>query len=131
MTLRSVLCLVILLFTCIGCDHSPTQPAVNRDPAIASLIAFPSSIGPGDSTIVICDASDADGNTLRYDWVTDARLVIKGKSPNDNVYFNSPYNTQVFYYGIPSPFDSAWVECDVQDGRGGVAIRKVRIALTH
>jgi len=91
------------------------------------LIAFPSTIGSGDSTIVIATAADPDGDALVYDWVTDSRLIIKGNAPNDNERFGSPDAFQVFYYGAPLPQDSAWVECTAQDRKGGVAVRMVRI----
>ena len=46
-----------------ACGESvPTKP-VNRRPVILALIAFPTAIGPGDSTIVTCTAT---GRRLRY-----------------------------------------------------------------
>ena len=91
-------------------------------PVIASLSASTDAIGPGDSTLVSCVATDANGDTLVYDWFTDSRLVIKGNSPADHHLFNSPFNSHIFYHGTVTPFDSAWVECTVRDGKGGNAV---------
>lgn len=104
---------------------------MNSHPVIETLTAFPTAIGVGDSTIVICDASDADGDALVYDWITDCRLQIKGNAPDDHQLFNSPTNYHVFYHGCVIPFDSAWVECDVRDARGGGAVRQVRILVNQ
>lgn len=118
----------VSLVGCVGAcgNDNPVKP-VNRSPVILSLMAYPTAIGPGDSTIVICDATDPDADTLVYDWVTDSRLIIKGKDPADHELFNSPLNLHVFYHGPVTPFDSAWVECTVRDRKGGAAVRPVRI----
>ena len=122
-----------LCATLLGCgsdDPARPQPA-NTQPVIASLTAFPAAIGPGDSTIVICVASDAENDSLVYDWVTDSRLIIKGNSPSNHERFDSPSPFQVFYHGPKTPFDSAWVECDVRDRRGGFTVRQVRILVNQ
>lgn len=111
-------------------DDNPVRP-VNHHPTILSLTAFPVAIGPGDSTIVIADATDSDGDRLVYDWVTDSRLVIKGNSPSDHELFDSPERFHIFYHGTVTPFDSAWVECTARDGRGGVAVRSVTILVNQ
>ena len=96
---------------------------------IHGLVAFPDTIGPSDSTIVVCTASDADGDTLVYDWETDARLNIQGTR---NRYLNAQLSSQHTFYNanLPNPInDSAWVYCLVRDRRGGGVGRSVFITL--
>src|SRR5262245_32039672 len=116
MRLRKATLVASLLLGALGCESNPDEPKPqNHAPVVFSLLAFPTVIGSGDSTLVTCRATDPDGDILSYTWVTDSRLVIKGKRPNEHVLFDSPSNSQMFYYGTPSPFDTAWVECDVLD----------------
>lgn len=132
MRICRLLIVVSVLIWIQGCNNGPSKPQPqNQSPVIQSLTAFPTIIGAGDSTIVICQAVDPDDDQLTYTWVTDSRLVIKGKQPNEHVLFSSPSNTQVFYYGMPTAFDTAWVECDVLDPKGGNAVREVTIHLVN
>ena len=120
--------IIVLLAGLLSCGkENPVQPPQNRNPVLSSLIAFPNVINPGDSTIVIASAADPDGDPLVFDWVTDSRFVIKGNSPSNHERYNSPSNLQVFYYGDAVVGDSAWVECDVRDGRGGFTPKQARI----
>jgi hypothetical protein len=97
-------------------DDSPVVP-INHQPVISSLTAVPDSVGPQDSIVVTCVASDPDGNPLVYDWFTDTRLRIKG-APG-GVYLYNAGSVQVFYYGTPWPTDSiAWITCYARDQRG-------------
>jgi len=98
---------------------------------VFSLLASPTVIGSSDSTVVTCRATDPDGDAMTYTWVTDSRLVIKGQSPSEHVLAGSPVNHQMFYYGTPSQSDTAWVECDVHDSRGGVSICQLTIHLQN
>ena len=119
---------LMLLFGLSSCGKdNPVQPPPNRSPVISSLVAFPRVIGPGDSTIFIASATDPDGDPLVYAWVTDSRLIIKGNLPSHHELYNSPSNLQIFYYGDVGTYDSAWVECDALDGKGGVAVKHVWI----
>lgn len=109
-------------------DDNPVTPT-NRSPVISSLIAFPHAISPTDSTIVICNASDPDGDTLVYDWITDARLRIKGLRDSEHSLYNSSSNSQVFYQSSTTTSDTAWVQCFARDGRGKSDARVVLIPL--
>jgi hypothetical protein len=123
---------IILLAGLVSCgSDNPVQPPPNRSPILSSLVAFPSVIGPGDSTIFIASATDPDGDPLVYDWLTDSRLIIKGNSPSNPELYNSPSPLQIFYYGAVSTYDSAWVECTTRDGKGGVAVKHIWIYTTH
>jgi hypothetical protein len=53
-----------------GCRSKvPTKAPyrINHSPVIDSLVAFPDTIGPSDSTVVVCYARDPDGDPLRYE----------------------------------------------------------------
>lgn len=110
---------VMLLLNGFNCTkESPVQPQ-NNSPEILSLDVFPNVIGPSDSVIVICEAIDPDGDTLVYDWITDARVRIKGSQ-----YFwlyHTSENTRIFYpTNINNvPVDTLWVQCIVRDVKGG------------
>src|SRR5437899_2680394 len=87
----------------------------NHDPVITAMVALPDTIGPSDSTVVVCTASDPDGDSLVYDWETDARLNIKD-TPTWNKFFNNQPSPQHIFYNanLPNPInDSAWVYCEV------------------
>jgi hypothetical protein len=118
-----------------GCDREgPTRslaPA-NHSPIIEALRAVPDTIGPSDSTVVTCIAHDVDGDTLRYDWATDARLDIQG-TPTWNKYLNNQRDPSHTFYNahLRNPInDSAWVYCEVRDSRGGGDGRTTFIILT-
>ena len=110
------LCALAALSSC-G-EKLPLQP-VNRSPVVQSLIAFPTSVSPGDSVIIVCHATDPDGDTLSFDWVSDCRLT-------DRYGHIEVYNTgsaMVFHAGscARAPVDTGSVECEVRDGKGGGA----------
>jgi hypothetical protein len=103
-----------------GCGlKTPLEP-VNRSPVVQSLIAFPTTIGPGDSAVVVCIATDADGDTLAFDWSSDCTLIWSGKFQYTSY---SRENTLVVYPGacVGVPVDTGWVSCAVRDRKGGGA----------
>jgi len=112
------LCVLVYLSSC-GVK-TPLQP-VNRSPVVQSLIAFPVSISSGDSAVVVCQATDPDGEPVLFDWFSDCRLIKQGASGQLTTY--SRGNTLVVYAGAcaRAPLDTGWVSCDVRDGRGGGA----------
>ena len=130
-----VLASALVLVVFCGCEKTnlPTFAASNHSPVMHGLVAFPDTIGPSDSTIVVCSASDADGDTLEYDWETDARLNIQG-TPTWNKLLNAQLSPERKFYNadLPNPInDSAWVYCLVRDRRGGGVGRSVFIVLTR
>jgi len=130
----SLLVTLIIQGALHGCQsQSPTRPShrTNHAPVIDTLIAFPYTIGPSDSTVVACTARDIDGDTLVYDWQTDDRLNIQG-TPTWNKYLNNTYSPVHTFYNANLDTrisDSAWVYCEVRDKRGGGAGRHVFIIL--
>ena len=109
-----------------ACDDTlPVQP-VNRSPVITSVTVFPTVIGIADSALVICNAMDADADTLVYDWITDSRLEIKGDLGTDHALANTFENSRIFYPSATiTPTDTVWVQRFARDRRGKSANRVV------
>jgi len=60
------LALTVFVGASVGaCSQDPVKP--DRAPVIASLVAYPDSMGPSVSAVVVCTASDPDGDILVYD----------------------------------------------------------------
>jgi len=128
---RSLLLALTLGFGLGACSRNPV--AGNSGPEIVSIVAIPDTIGPNDSTVVVCAARDANGDALVYDWVTDARLIVQGTRPNQTWLYNTQSNKHTFYIG-PSyryPVDTAWVQCFVRDLKGGQDARTINIYMHH
>jgi hypothetical protein len=111
-----VLCVLACLSSCGS--KTPLQPE-NRSPVVQSLIAFPASISPGDSAVVVCHATDPDGDALDFDWTSDCRLIKQG-APRDFTWY-SRSSTLIVYAGAcaDAPIDTGWVRCHVRDRKGG------------
>lgn len=122
--------LVTALAVSIGaCEEYPTRP-VNRRPIISSVVAFPTVLGLGDSTIVTVFATDPDGDTLVYDWQAYNGLAIKDDRYDDGVLYNTSSCSRVFYLRRrPANYDTAFVWCGVRDVKGGGDGRMVLILL--
>lgn len=100
-------------------DADPVSPPRNRAPVIHSLTVYPAEITPLDSVTVSCTASDPDGDTLVYDWITDGRLTISGAFPGDHSLYNTFENSRVFYpNAVREPVDTPWVQSIARDRRG-------------
>jgi hypothetical protein len=126
----TVLALALAAGSC-GRDQ-PTSPAppANRDPVISSMWAFPNDVGATDSMIIVCEADDADGDTLVYDWFTDGNFWIQGAHLDSASLYNTVSNSHVFYRWYPRPSDtSAYVYCDVRDRKGGFTEKRTFVRL--
>jgi outer membrane protein OmpA-like peptidoglycan-associated protein len=94
----------------------PPPPPSNNNPTVVCEIER-SEILPGESVRVRANASDADGDTLTYEWSTTAgRIVGSGAS----VTFEST--------GM-APGSSATITVRVTDGRGGSATSTCTVRL--
>lgn len=114
-----------------ACDTAtPLQPVHrNHVPVVQSLTAFPTTLAPGDSAVVVCSATDADGDRLYFDWYSDCRLLKKGSRGGD-ILTGPPQ--LVVYAGTCGqvPLDTGWVHCEVWDGKSGfVEAGTVRIVI--
>jgi hypothetical protein len=121
-----MLVLAVGLAVCAAaCDnYTPLKVIANRSPAVQSLVAFPTTIRPGDSAVVVCGATDPDGDTLVYDWSSDCRMVRKGAGQyDDGTSYDRRDRSLVVYAGAcnRAPEDTGWVRCEVRDHRGGGA----------
>jgi hypothetical protein len=124
---RALLAGSLLATGLAACDS--TRPLVftgflaNHDPVVVqSLQAFPTTIGDGDSAIVSCFATDADGDTIRYDWFSDCTLKLKGAFGNDYFVNNTAEGKMIVYPGcVTGASDTGRVSCSVRDLRGGGA----------
>lgn len=109
-------------FTCLsGCGaKTPLQP-VNLSPVVQFLVAFPTTLSPGDSAVVVCGARDPDGDPVVFDWSSDCRLVKQTDSTDITTYGRG--NTLVVHAGTcaRAPLDTGWVSCFVRDQKGGGA----------
>jgi hypothetical protein len=128
--------LPLALVVALGsCREYPTKPVgwlANHNPVISSVVAFPQLIGQGDSVMVTVNATDPDGDTLVYDWQTDARLHMRGDDLGFGDLSNTYSNSLILYRTTVTPInDTAWVYCDVRDRRGGGAGRLVLIPIRN
>jgi hypothetical protein len=121
--------LVALLLATVGAcgANNPARP-VNHNPITSSVVLFPEAIGPSDSAVVVCTATDPDGDSLLYDWIADRRLRIKD-APDGAFLFNSRSPSQIFYYNDSAPIDTAWIKCFTRDRRSGSDGRMVFLKL--
>jgi hypothetical protein len=126
---QSILLITIMLISMTSCSENPVDnKKENRSPEILSLIVFPEIVNPSDSLIVICTATDEDGDSLVYDWVTSGVVKIKGY--NHPWFYNSKENFKIFYAPdsqfVSAPQDTFWIQCFVRDGIGGQISERIK-----
>ncbi len=111
-----------------ACQKYVTEP-ITRRPVIASVIAFPTILGPGDSTMVTVFATDPDGDALVYDWAGYNGLVMRSHYGEGSIWNNTGNPSMVFYRSTASPpsVDTAFVWCAARDGKGGSDSRQILI----
>ncbi|MDP4175711.1 MAG: hypothetical protein Q8933_17170 [Bacteroidota bacterium] len=120
--MKTPILLMTLLLLNMNCNN-PVIPEKkeNQKPVISSLTVSPEIVGLSDSVIVTCQATDPDGDTLVYDWITDGRVRIKGNPDWRSYLYNTYQNSHVFYPKdiprLPS-LDTLWVQCFARDGKG-------------
>jgi hypothetical protein len=115
--------LALCVLTCLtGCGVKTPLQLAFHSPVVQSLVAFPTTISPGDSAVVVCQATDADGDTVLFDWSSDCRLIREGDS-NSSFTSYSRGGSLVVYPGpcVRAPLDTGRVSCSVRDGKGGGA----------
>ena len=95
--------LAVVLVVVGGCGGSTG----NNAPEITGVSSSPENVGKGGSTTVVCEATDADGDALTYDW-TATQGTFQGSG--DTVTWLAP-NEEGTYT----------VRVTVSDGKGGTA----------
>ena len=127
MRLKAALSVVLLLgfLPGLGACRKTIIVPIYRRPVISSVVAFPTTLGPGDSTLITITASDPDGDPLVYDWEASNGLTTKGG--NHNTIYHIPNASMVFYAPMTWSYDTAFVWCSATDARGGYDSRQVRI----
>jgi hypothetical protein len=87
----------------------------NQVPAILNITANPSEIDIGDTTIITCQASDPDGDSLTYTWTSQAGYLI-GNAP-------------IISWVAPDTVGYFRINCNINDGRGGQDLDSVGIVV--
>jgi len=135
MNLRTLVAPILGLFAVIlalGACADPATSPQNHRPVIFSLVAFPEVASASDSILVVCQAMDADCDTLVYDWITDGSLRIRDAREGEHWLYNTRESFMVFY-PVPEvvhvPVDTVWVQCFARDGRGMSAAQVVTFVI--
>ena len=85
-----------------GGSSSPTP--TNHAPVISSLIADSENICVNGSTVITCNATDQDGDSLNYSWTkTGGTITGSGK---------------IVTWNAPATTDTYTITCTVDDGKG-------------
>ena len=122
------LIIILIPFAFLNIDSCKNNPVdskpENRSPVLSSVVMFPQVVGPSDSLIVICDATDPDNDTLVYDWfsLSGSIVKIKGAHDGDMARYNTYQNSQIFYAPesrfVKAPRDTFGLQCGVRDRKG-------------
>ena len=105
---------VLLVAVTVGVGACSSTKA-NQPPTITSLVAVPTSLAPGGSSVVTCVAADPDGDVLSYTWTfTGGSMSGTGDT---------------ITWVAPSTANTYTVRVSVNDGKGGVANSSVAIVV--
>ncbi len=106
----------LLLSSACSATPSPTPPTPppNEPPLISSLTAEKEATTLSESQIV-CEASDADGDSLTYQWSADSG-IIKGEGSN-------------ITWVMPDAIGNYTIKVTVADGKGGTVSESATIAV--
>lgn len=129
----SVALITFVVLNISSCNNNPvdTGKHENRNPVLHSVVLFPEIVGPNDSLIVVCDASDPDSDTLVYDWysLSGSIVKIKGAFPGELALYNTHQNSQIFYAPdsmyVAAPRDTFGIQCAVRDRKGGMDVSEI------
>jgi hypothetical protein len=111
-----------------ACRKTVTDP-IYRRPVISSVVAFPTTLGVGDSTMITINATDPNGDPLVYGWDAYNGLVARNVGFDSTHIFPSRSASIVLYRSPswPSTIDTAFVWCTVSDQKGGIDQRQLLI----
>ena len=92
-----------------------TPTPTNHAPVISSIIANPENICPNDSSVITCNATDQDGDSLNYSWTkTGGTITGSGKT---------------ITWTAPASADIYTITCIVSDGKGGEDSKSTNITV--
>ncbi len=97
--LVSAVLIAVIFVALTGCGNHPPQ--------IVSVTASPSTVAPGEEATLTCNANDADGNQLSYEW--------------ESVDEDTTYIEASFIWPAPEETGDYRFYVTVTDGLGGVA----------
>ena len=87
----AIVLLLLVATLCVGsCGGGGGDGVTNNAPQVSSVTCSPPNVSKGGSTTVVCEASDADGDTLSYDWTattgtfTGSGSTVTWMAPNED-----------------------------------------------
>ena len=89
----------------------------NEAPVIASISAAPATVPSGGTASITCTASDSDGDPLTYSWSAGSGTIT---GTGLNISWASPASTGTYT-----------INCEVNDGRGGVVSGSVAVPVNN
>ena len=88
---------------------------VNSEPVIEKIIAQPRKIHIGSNSTLTCNAFDADGDELNYNWSSNFGSI--SGSGNSII------------WTAPTIIGNYFINCSVNDGRGGITLDSVQVSV--
>ncbi len=102
------------VFAFFGCSQ-PEPPKPNSTPIISSLTAEPQNISAEKASVITCVATDADGDSLIYEW-SAASGTIKGEG--NKAEYIAPTSGGIYVITVK-----------VTDGKGGMIQKTTDITI--
>jgi hypothetical protein len=109
----SAAAVLLLSSACVSSPPPPPPPPPNQLPVIESLIAE-KEIPTLSETQITCQASDADGDILTYQWQANGGIITGQGS--------------TITWTSPGTSDNYTITVTVSDGKGGTATQSTEIA---
>ncbi|MBK6764790.1 MAG: hypothetical protein IPG71_00380 [bacterium] len=84
--LKSLLPITLLFYTMVACkddsEDALPEAVVNTAPTVTSVTSTRSVLCGGDTTTLVCNATDAEGDTLAYLWTTNHGSLTQDPAEN-------------------------------------------------
>ncbi len=106
-------CVSIVSTIAGGCGDDGPSKTYNHSPVIASLTATPDSVRTSGVSLLVCAATDPDGDSLSYEWTADAGVFSGGA---DSVAWTAP--------AAPGVYE---IQVLVTDGRSGLDLDSIDV----
>ena len=112
---RWITLFIVVLLLAVTVATGCSSKKANQPPTITSLVAVPTSVTPGASSVVTCIAADPEGDSLSYTW------TFTGGAQSGT--------GDTITWVAPSAANTYTVRVSVNDGKGGVANSSVAIVV--